>query len=580
MSGAPRGLVFGCGSNVVDLFFRIKRLPSAGDKGYFATNQVLSDRIVGGTWLCHRSLRRAHGWLSIAGVTLNHLAWARTLGVPTALLAAQGNDDNGVTIRQKLDALGVETRHIAVDEDFTTSVSHVLVDNAAERAILMAPASTSLLNGPTMQQLFGSAIKGASMFTTEVSQLPLSGARWMLDQARAAGVPSCLDVDVPVEIAVGEAALGSAEELTELLQQPTLLKLTRLAADSIFRLVSPGDRLITESLEMAAQQIAGAAGVDLCVITDGSRGSALALGSGQATTHVPVYQGVALVDSTGAGDAYFGGLVACLHAFGTPSSVAELQRMGKIASAAGAACCEVLGALPVPGVSEKRAAELCPELAGLLQPASPPQHKSESSGPKSRILEVFAESLQADANAVSDVEAHARESSEHTGAIASLLEASGNCRVSNKNTLFVSGVGKSGYVAQRVSASLRSVGVRSMFVHGVEFGHGDLGAVAADDVVLIFSHSGNTQELRPAVRHLISRGAKLFVVTNNSGCHLGELGASVIAYSSSVADLQGCIPTRSILAQEAIGNALVSCFAPGKDEFKRNHPAGAIHEER
>lgn len=77
----PRGktskLVLGCGSNVVDKYYPVRRWPKEGTKGFFLEENVCSARVVG-------------------GVTLNHLVWARALGTPTGLLALQGTDDNGV----------------------------------------------------------------------------------------------------------------------------------------------------------------------------------------------------------------------------------------------------------------------------------------------------------------------------------------------------------------------------------------------------------------------------------------------------------------------------------------------------
>lgn len=85
----------------------------------------------------------------------------------------------------------------------------------------------------------------------------------------------------------------------------------------------------------------------LCVITDGGNGLALALGgdggSEVAPVFVPAFGGIAQVDTTGAGDAAFGGVIAALHAKGLPLDAAGLERMGRVAGAAGGACVEVQG---------------------------------------------------------------------------------------------------------------------------------------------------------------------------------------------------------------------------------------------
>jgi sugar/nucleoside kinase (ribokinase family) len=109
-ASASVGPVLGCGSNVVDIISRVRALPKAGEKGYFEDPEVLvSARIVG-------------------GVTLNHLAWASTFGTPTGLFAFQGDDDNGVMVRAKMEELGISTEHIVHGPDYVTSVSHIFLD--------------------------------------------------------------------------------------------------------------------------------------------------------------------------------------------------------------------------------------------------------------------------------------------------------------------------------------------------------------------------------------------------------------------------------------------------------------------
>ena len=103
--------MLGCGSNVVDIISRVRALPQAGEKGYFEDPEVLvSARIVG-------------------GVTLNHLAWASSLGTPTGLFAFQGDDDNGEMVRSKMGELGVSTEHIVHGSEYVTSVSHIFLDS-------------------------------------------------------------------------------------------------------------------------------------------------------------------------------------------------------------------------------------------------------------------------------------------------------------------------------------------------------------------------------------------------------------------------------------------------------------------
>lgn len=331
----PR-LVLGSGSNVVDIFFPVRQLPKPGDKQYYAAETCSTDVVVG-------------------GVTLNHGSWARALGAPFGLMALQGTDANGAMIRAKLQELGVNTEHVRVSPEYSTSVSHIQLDEGSgERTILMAPASTSRLVAGKMSAEFGAAVATrACAVTTEISQVPLSGVQVLLDGAAAAGVPSFLDVDVTPATATGPARLGTMDELAACVRRATVLKLTASAAGELLALVAPGAAL-EASLENVARQLADACGSAMCVVTDGSRGSALALGRGAgrapAAVRVPIYSGVTQRDATGAGDAFFGGVVAAFHGWGLPSGGDDLERMGRVAAAAGAACVEVIGALPVPGV--------------------------------------------------------------------------------------------------------------------------------------------------------------------------------------------------------------------------------------
>lgn len=121
----------------------------------------------------------------------------------------------------------------------------------------MAPASTSQLDSDKMGHEFKDVVRGARMVTTEISQVPLSGVRYLVEAARSQGIPSLLDVDVPPQVALTSARLGrrplgmggvdikvhamtvfvgwsvcagSKEDLIRCVTQASVLKLTRSAA--------------------------------------------------------------------------------------------------------------------------------------------------------------------------------------------------------------------------------------------------------------------------------------------------------------------------------------------------------------
>ena len=593
---SPGRLCIGAGSNVVDLFFPVRKLPSPGDKQYFAHEQLISSEVVG-------------------GVTLNHLSWARALGVPTALLALQGLDANGEKVRSKMASLGVGTGLIDAREHYTTSVSYILSEEGGERTILMNPASTSRMTGALMAAQWAPAIAQAGMVTTEISQLPLSGVEWLLRSARAGGAPSVLDVDVPPSVATGSARLGTAEELQRCVRGADVVKLTGGAVEELLHLLAPGVP-VEPSLEGVTQQLADVLGCRLAVITDGSRGSALAVsraaGGGGVAVRVPCFAGVTQVDATGAGDAYLGGLIAALWhcslapapaSAALPTTDAQLMHAGRIASAAGAACVEVVGALPAGSVSAARLAALCPEVAPLLAAArelhtgaSTSSSGSGSSGSASAsapapaaaakpLYSAFLASLEADAAALAALEPPC------TAAVEAAVAALALCRgqaggaaehhssSSTASMCWTTGMGKAGAVAARAAMSLKSLGYRSAHTPAAEWAHGDLGALAPGDVVLAFSHSGRTPEVLGSLQACKQRGARIIAVTGSRASPLA-LAADVVLEAAAPEELLGAVPTRSVVAQEAVVNALLSACVTDKGitarHFKANHPGGAI----
>ena len=559
-------LVFGAGSNVLDVFFPVRQLPKPGDKQYFALESLTSASVVG-------------------GVTLNHLAWARELGVPTALLALQGEDETGATLRAKMRSMGVDASFVRASREYTTSVSYILSEEGGgERTILMNPASTSRMDGALMAREWAAAVKSrAAMVTTEISQLPLSGVEWLLDAGRAARVPTVLDVDVPPSVATGAARLGTADALRRCVTKSDVVKLTGSAVEELLALIAPGSR-VEASLEAVTQQLADALGAPLVVITDGSKGAALAVararGGRGTAVRVPAFTGVTQKDATGAGDAYLGGLIAAIYARGlrTPLPVVadDLIVLGRIAGAAGAACVEVLGALPVEAVSAARMAALCTDAAPLVRAAAAITLKQAAPPPSVPLLTApvaFATSLASDAAALASLAA-APEAAASAGAIDAFVSATANGGI-----VWTTGVGKAGAVAARAAQSFRSVGVRAAFITGAEWAHGDLGGLRAGDTVLAFSHSGRSPELIAVAGAWAARGATTFAITGDGTSPLARAAAHSFT-APAPTELLGSVPTRSVAAQEAVVNALLSTVVASsgltEKAFRVNHPGGAI----
>ena len=522
-----------------------------------------------------------------------------SIGAPTGLMALQGLDTNGETIRSKMNELGVSTEFVRASNEYSTSVSHILLEPSGERTILMAPASTSRLTGEKMKKEFGNAVATrASMITTEISQVPLSGVEFLLNAAHQARIPALLDVDVTPTVATGPAQLGTIEELRRCVTKATVLKLTASAAGELLALVS--NNKLESSLELVAQQLADSFGVKMCVVTDGSRGSALAMGksSGVKTdaVRVPIYSGVIQKDATGAGDAFFGGIIATLHTYGLPTNADTLARVGRIAAASGAACVEVLGALPLPQISPARMVALCEDAKPLVaagtaltnaakHPSSTTTRGAEApkAADNTDVYEAWLASLLRDGDALSEVASHyTLQIATATDAVASLVKSLGSCSsaTSKSSIVYCTGLGKSGAVASRLALSLRSIGLRAAFVHGSEWTHGDLGTTGADDVIIAFSHSGKTAELVDAMNKVkTNRGSKIFSITSDSNSPLAKLSSAHFR-APAPGELLDTIPTRSIINQEAVSNAIISAVVTSlgvtKEKFQAFHPGGSI----
>src|SRR6186713_685899 len=85
----------------------------------------------------------------------------------------------------------------------------------------------------------------------------------------------------------------------------------------------------------------------------------------------------------------------------------------------------------------------------------------------------------------------------------------------SRGRVVVSGIGKSGHIARKIASTLASTGTPAFFVHPVEASHGDLGMITPDDVVLMLSNSGETDELVSLTPHLKRQGARLIALTGN-----------------------------------------------------------------
>jgi len=150
-----------------------------------------------------------------------------------------------------------------------------------------------------------------------------------------------------------------------------------------------------------------------------------------------------------------------------------------------------------------------------------------------------------------------------------------------KGMVVVTGIGKAGLIAAKVSATLASTGTRSLFVHPGEAVHGDLGRIWHEDVVLALSFSGATHELLRLLEPLRSIGARMVAITGNPESPVGRHADLVLDVGRVVeACPLGLAPTTSTSVMLALGDALALTVMRMKhfsrEDFARFHPAGEI----
>jgi arabinose-5-phosphate isomerase len=147
--------------------------------------------------------------------------------------------------------------------------------------------------------------------------------------------------------------------------------------------------------------------------------------------------------------------------------------------------------------------------------------------------------------------------------------------------VIVTGVGKSGIVGRKIAATLTSTGTPATFVHPVESVHGDLGIVGPNDVAILLSKSGETQELLPLLEHLKRHGVRIVAFTGTLDSTVGRHADVVVdTWVSEEACPHDLAPTTSTTVALALGDALAIVLLERKafrrEDFARLHPGGAL----
>ena len=154
-----------------------------------------------------------------------------------------------------------------------------------------------------------------------------------------------------------------------------------------------------------------------------------------------------------------------------------------------------------------------------------------------------------------------------------ILECSGS--------VVVCGIGKSGLIARKLVATFNCSGTRSTFLHPAEASHGDFGSLGRDDVVVLISHSGATEEVVRVLPHLNELGVSLIALVGRRDSVLGR--AANVAIETCVEEEtgpHGFVPTTSALVTMALGDALAMAAMRARnvspDDLLRWHPGGML----
>ena len=147
--------------------------------------------------------------------------------------------------------------------------------------------------------------------------------------------------------------------------------------------------------------------------------------------------------------------------------------------------------------------------------------------------------------------------------------------------VIISGMGKSGHIAQKIAATMASTGTPAQYINAAEASHGDLGMITLQDVVLTLSYSGETHELSDLVAFTRIKNIPLIALTGRAGSSLDKAGdVSLVLPPIEEACPHNLAPTTSTTAMLALGDALAVALLERKgfsaDNFNALHPGGQL----
>jgi fructokinase len=305
----PKVDVVGIGSCAVDFFAIVPRLLGSEEK-----------------------INATRMEIHAGGVTANMLTQVARLGTSTGWLGLIGDDENGRIIQKAFTEDGMDLSGVEVVRGERSALTWIPVNPGGERCIYMFPNVTGKLSVLHVKNRFSAHIRGAKHFHTEASQLPIVPLKEAMKVAKEANVRIFFDMDVTPRF-FAQMNLGKQEELCDALRLVDVLKPCKAAAREMTG-VTDYNRMADQLLNLGPKIVAITQGEDGCLIA-----------SKEKRVQVPAFR-VNVVDTTGAGDAFMGGL-----SYGLLQNW-DLERVGVFANACAALCCTKVGARAMSKLDE------------------------------------------------------------------------------------------------------------------------------------------------------------------------------------------------------------------------------------
>jgi sugar/nucleoside kinase (ribokinase family) len=266
------------------------------------------------------------------GVTANNLTQVARLGAGTGWLGLIGDDENGRIIQKAFADDGMDLSGIEIVKGEMSSFTWIPVDAQGERCIYMFPNVTGKISCFQVDNRFAPHIKRAKHFHTEASQLPIVPVKQAMKIAKQSNVRIIFDLDVSPSF-FAQANLGTQEELVASLKLVDVLKPCKAAAREM---TGEADyaKIAAKLLDLGPTLIAVTMGAEGCIIA-----------TREKMVQVPGFK-IKPIDTTGAGDAFMGGL-----SYGLLQGW-DQQRVGTFANACAALCCMQVGARAMSKLDE------------------------------------------------------------------------------------------------------------------------------------------------------------------------------------------------------------------------------------